>query len=62
MSSKFLTLQDFCKKYQWPRMGTLRVMIRDKDYNSCFIRYRRRILVDEIEIFEIIEKLGRRER
>lgn len=58
---KYLTVKQFCSKQPWPTESALRAIILDakwkqNNFKSAFIRIGRRVLVNEKEFWNCLEK------
>jgi hypothetical protein len=66
MERKLWTIDDFAdKQLSWPSKGTLRNLAnkslkKDNDFRTAFKRVGRRILVDEVEFWECVERINER--
>ena len=57
---KLVTIKQFTQKNPWPSEAALRAIIQDAEkrkFRTAFIRYGRRILIDEDEFWACLNRL-----
>jgi hypothetical protein len=54
-----LTIEGFCEKYPWAKPGQMRFFIfnrKKNGFSACIVRLGRRILLDEVKVFEWLKE------
>lgn len=57
----YITLKDFSEKHSWPSLSALRSIYfnakkEETKFLSCFRKVGKRVLINEKDFFEIVEK------
>lgn len=58
-NQRILTIKQFVSRYPWPSESALRAIIQkssETGFDSAFMRYRRRVLINVGEFFSCLER------